>query len=526
MMKKTLILSLICLIAASSAIAQESDWEGRLRIGGIVKDEKGDRAAMQETYNIYDGFNIPSIYLNGRFNSRNYLKFDLTDFAMDNRRGYLDYRMTGLLKVRSRYTQSAQVFDPTRATESQRKNFFATASVTPGTYTEITGDYRLIKRTGDRIGWPGGVESNLGDSYDYNHHFGRLAVEVRTDRVGGTVALDATSLKDKVNELNDRDGQVLSANVFLPGIWIDRLTHVARGAIGESKLPTAGTNFKMYVGQYTGLLALYQGLQFKYRLYGSRVDDSSTGMFTDNFSHDFDLIYRDRWGSVAGGYGWEALDDDRSVTTYNNWRASVYLRTSDNKVSGNVTYASRDKEDMEKQTLLMDTETTRLKGKIDYRATKDLTIGGYFASRNRDLPDIGSKIEGQVGNAYARYSSNQGDVTGSVMVNYQFGDDDYQNIDSKFTTRSNFITGTLDFDWRDLNAGTAMTYMRIKEDLDIEKSVLSFWAGYTFLENWEARAKYNVYNYDDYLIITASNTNRFYTANIVWFDIGYHFGGK
>jgi hypothetical protein len=30
--------------------------------------------------------------------------------------------------------------------------------------------------------------------------------------------------------------------------------------------------------------------------------------------------------------------------------------------------------------------------------------------------------------------------------------------------------------------------------------------------------KYNVYNYDDYLIL-----GRYYTANVIWFNVGYAF---
>jgi hypothetical protein len=30
--------------------------------------------------------------------------------------------------------------------------------------------------------------------------------------------------------------------------------------------------------------------------------------------------------------------------------------------------------------------------------------------------------------------------------------------------------------------------------------------------------QYNVYNYDDYLL-----TSRLYTANVVWFNVGYEF---
>ena len=524
MTKRILIIALTGVMAASGVVAQDSQWEGLLRLGGIAKDETGNRLVMQETFNIYDGFSIPKIYLNGRFNERNYLRFDLTDFNQDNRRGYLEYRMPGFVRVYSNFTQSAQVFDPIRATESERKNFFVSAKVTPSSLARITGDYRLITRRGDRIGYPDSVMSSLGTQYDYDHHYGRLEVELKTDRVGGTIAIDASKVSDALDEFNDREGRVVSANVFLPGILTDRLTHVARGAIGESELPTSDVKYTMYMGQYNGILAIPYRLQFKYRLYGSRVDDEATGMFTDNFSHDFDLVYRDRWGSVAAGYGWEALDDDRSVTTYDNLRGALYLRMPDNTLSGSVTFASRDKEDKEKQTLLQDTETTRVRAKLDYRPKTNVTVGGSYAERTRDLNDISAKIEGSIAGAYASYSHDYsgglGDITGKIKANYQYADDDYSNRDtSEYKTTSHFITGTIEAQWeKKLDLGFGGTYMDIGEDLDIEKSILSFWAGYTFLDDWEVRAKYNVYNYDDFIL-----TSRFYTANIVWFDIGYHF---
>jgi len=63
-----------------------------------------------------------------------------------------------------------------------------------------------------------------------------------------------------------------------------------------------------------------------------------------------------------------------------------------------------------------------------------------------------------------------------------------------------------------------VTYLDIGGDLDIEKSILSVEAAYRFLEDFRAEVKYNVYNYDDYLIF-----NKYYTANVVWINVAYDF---
>ncbi len=39
---------------------------------------------------------------------------------------------------------------------------------------------------------------------------------------------------------------------------------------------------------------------------------------------------------------------------------------------------------------------------------------------------------------------------------------------------------------------------------------------YTVLDDLHVEVKYNVYNYDDYMIL-----NRYYTANVVWFNVAY-----
>ena len=63
-----------------------------------------------------------------------------------------------------------------------------------------------------------------------------------------------------------------------------------------------------------------------------------------------------------------------------------------------------------------------------------------------------------------------------------------------------------------------LSYIDIGKDLDIEKSILFFEGDYVFPQGFRVELKYNVYNYDDYLI-----RDRYYTGNVVWLNLGYDF---
>jgi hypothetical protein len=69
-----------------------------------------------------------------------------------------------------------------------------------------------------------------------------------------------------------------------------------------------------------------------------------------------------------------------------------------------------------------------------------------------------------------------------------------------------------------IDAQASFTYFQAGEDLDIRKSIVSVGLGYRFANGFSADARYNAYNYDDYLVIA-----RYYTANVVWLNIGYAF---
>ncbi len=524
------ILVVTCAVLASgrAAVAQSqadssSAWQGNVRVGGIVKDEVGDQSLMQETFNIHEGVTITKLYLNGRFNRNTHLFFDGDNLTLDGKRATLDLRQTGVGHFRSRYDESNFIFDPSGAVQATRRDWWSTLSLTPRRWLMVSGDYGLQTRRGDRIGYPNDVQSNLGTAYDSDLNRWRAQVEGNHHSgVAGAITYDGVALKDGLDARNERDGNVLSANLRLPGIVFDRLTHVLRGSVGESKLPNSdGASFDMMSIQYTGVAQVLRPLRLKYRFYGVQVDDHAADNQTDRWINDVDAEFHWRVATVTGGYGWEAWDDDRSVTTYDNVRAALYLRHPQQKISGSVSYSSRDKSDEEDKTLLRDTEYDRAEAKIDARPLTGFTIGGRVADRTRKMPDVGAEAKGLAASAYGAYryehSGDAGVIATTLGVDYRYGDDDYDNTVGEYHVTSQFVTGRIDLDiYQKITAAAAVHFITLDEDMDIEKSILSFELGYTFRKLYDAKVKYNVYNYDDFLV-----AGSYYTANVVWIDFGY-----
>ena len=490
-----------------------------------MKDESGDLSVMQETFNIYEGFSVSSIYLKGRFDDRSHLRLDLSDVNRDNRKGIFEYRRTGVARLYSRYDESRFIFDPSGNTEANRRDWWSTLSFTPSKNLWLSGDYNLQTRRGDRVGFPDATPGAIGDAYNSNLHRWRIEAQGRGSRgEGATVAYDGVSLSDKVSPLHERNGYVLSANLHLPNMFIKRLTHVVRGSIGRNELEQSGLGYDLKTIQYTGIVDPARTLRLKYRFHGARVEDEALQNQTDRYIHDVDAIVRGgRVATLAAGYGWEAWDDDRSVTTYDNMRASLTLRDPDDRVSGRLAWSNRDKDDSEDLTLLKDTEYARYEARIDAKPVAELTVGGRVADRTRKMPDVGAEASGRAASAYARYRFDRAgesrQLSSTVGVDYRYADDDYDNRVAAYRVKSHFVTARVDADVIErITAGAAVTYMSLEEDLDIEKSVLSFHLGYRFAGGYDVDVRYNTYNFDDYLV-----PGRFYTANVVWINIGYSF---
>jgi hypothetical protein len=492
-------------------------WDGTVKVGGVVMDETGDRSAVQETYNIHEGFNLARIKLNGAPGTGNYLMLDLRDIDLEGRQGDLLFRRPGLLQFSASYDQSRQVFDPDRAVASNRKSWNFGARVTPVMWLKLDGDFGTMSRDGRRLGYPpetaselGTTVSELGTGYDYSMRTGRVGAEARKDRRGAAVDLRFTDFTDDASPDADRTGKVVSVRAWTPCLLYNKLTHYFRAAYGVNRLSQGEIDHTLKSFQYTGVARPAHVVELKYNFDAQRVDDESTHLKTDRIQNNVDATLYHKDGTLSGGYGYETNDDDQHLTSYNTWRVGATMHGA--AYSTKIQYAGREKKDTEKLTLLENVEASRFLADMTVKPVKDLDVGVGYNVRDRETR--GNVLRGNVGYSYPGW--------GRISGTYTYTRDRYTDRAAGYDVNSHVVTARADLE-RIKNArfSGGVTYLQFRKDLDIEKSIVFMEAAYTVNRDYHFEVKYNVYNYDDYVLL-----DRYYTANVVWFNVAYDFHGK
>jgi len=506
-----IVAALVVMFGASSPGAATLD--GVVKVGGVILDEEGDLSTVQETYNVHDGFAVAQVRLNGRFDTGNSFRLDVRDINLDSRQGEFVYRIPQRFKLRAGYDQSRQVFDPTRATSSERKDFTVGAEVTAGRWFGVSGSFGYLTRTGDRLAFPAGSASVLGTDYDNALKVGQINVHGQKGRRGAALSYQMSDYSDDVNAEAARTGRVVSARLYTPSFFYDKWTHMLRGAYGVRGLSDNNLEYTFANVQYTGVVQPATAWRVRYNFEANRVDNESNRLKTDRFQNNLDLTYFHSRGRITGGYGYELNDDDRTLTKYNSWRAGATYRHG-SRFSAKVDYAERTKDDQEDLTLLKDVESSRIWGSLQLKPTDQVAFGGGYSKRERTLPDIAVSIEGDVVNGFGRYDLER---WGSVSADYSYANDEYDDLAGRFDTESHIVTGRAELTRiSNLRLAGGVTYMDIGKDLDIEKSSLFAEGAYKILRDYTLEVHYNVYNYDDYILL-----DRYYTANVVRINLVY-----
>ena len=111
------------MILAFASASFGADINGTIKLGGVIVDEDaGDLSAMQETYNIYEGFSATQLRLNGNLSPKTYFTLSLNDINLDNRKSDFEFWVPGRFRFFATYDQHRQVFDPDRVLNSSRKD--------------------------------------------------------------------------------------------------------------------------------------------------------------------------------------------------------------------------------------------------------------------------------------------------------------------------------------------------------------------------------------------------------------------
>ncbi len=506
-----LILALAAPLAASASPGRSLD--GTLKLGGIIRNQTGDRSAVQETYNVYDGFSVTQVRLNGMLDARNFVALDLADINLDSRKGDFVYRGPGRSRLTAGYVQHRQIFSPDGGVSSMRKDWRVGAETAPVRWLGLSGGFQSQTRDGDRLPYPPGTLSVLGTGYDNALRSGELTAEVRDKGRGAAVTYRVSQYTDRLDESTNRLGQVVSARVYAPCRFYGRLTNLLRGAYGVRRLSNRDLEYTLANVQYTGVLRPVDAVQLRYAFEGNRVDDRATRLKTDRFRNDVDATWYHAYGQVRAGYGYETNDDDRTLTSASTWRVGTDVRLR-RIVDARVDWASRVKKDQEELTLLKDVDASQIRAKLELHPGNTGALGVGFTRRERDFTSIQVDLKGDVLNAFGRYGR---PGWGAVSADYTHSADDCRDLTGGFHLRSHVVTGRVEVERiPNLRLASGVTYLNLRRDLDIEKTLVFVEGSYTLFDDYHLEARYNVYNYDDYVLI-----DRYYTANVLRIDVAY-----
>ena len=507
-------IALTLTLTLAAAARPAGTLDGTVKLGGIIMNETGDRSTVQETYNLHDGFSVSQIRLNGTFDPRQYFALDLRDINLGARQGDFVYRVPGTFKLTAGFDQHRQIFSPEGRVRSERKDWKTGALFSPKPWLDLSGGFGVQTRDGDRLPFPSGTLGVLGNRYDNALKNGEVTVEARKGRRGGAITYRASDFADELDPAADRRGHVVSARLYAPCILYDKWTHFLRAAYGSRRLSNADLEYTLANFQYTGVVQPVEAFRLRYNFDASRIDDKSTRLKTDRFQNDLEATWLHRYGQVSGGYGYETNDDDRTLTSYDNWRAGATFRYG-KYVNARVDYASRVKKDQEELTLLKDVEASQVRARLQVQPRDDIVLGGGYTKRERELPDLRVSADGDIATAFGRYDCKG---WGALSADYSFTTDDFRDLAGRFHTESQFATGRLEFERiRNLRLAGGATYMDVDGDLDIEKSIVFVEGAYTLSNDYSIEVKYNAFNYDDYILL-----DRYYTANVLRIDVGYN----
>jgi len=507
------ILAAALVVALGACSSTAATLDGTVKVGGIILDEEGDRSAVQETYNVYDGLAVSQVLLNGRLSGGNSFFLDARDLNLDSRQGSFVYRIPQRLRLSAQYDQHRQVFDPLRAVTSDRKEFNVGAELTAGRWFGVSGSFGHLTREGDRLPFPSGTESVLGTRYDNVLQFGQITVHGQKGRRGAALSFRASEYSNELDARGDRSGRIVTARVYAPSPFYEKWTHMLRGAYGVRELSDTDVDYTLANFQYTGIVEPVAAWQLRYNFEGNRIDHEATGLKTDRFVNDLDILYFYPRGRILAGYAYEINDDDRSLTSYHSWRAGVTYR-SGSRIAAKLDYSARVKNDQEDLTLLKDVEASRIRGSVQVQPVDRISLGGSYTKRQRELPDIDVKADGDVATGFGRYEIRS---WGSVGVDYSYANDEYRDLAGRFDSESHFVTARAELTRiKNLRLAGGGVYMDIGKDLDIEKSSVFVEGSYKVRGGYGLEVRYNVYNYDDYILL-----DRYYTANVVRINLVY-----
>ena len=510
--------ALLCTVIALGLIGSVSgatNGTASVKMGYVFVSDTGSLNLNQETFNLYQGFGLSVQNLRYSFGDGITLGADLRNITLNNRNLRATLRKPGQFSLSVTNNQYRRVYSGDGSDFTRRAQTGVQASYQPLRYVKVYGGYSLNDKHGTSVSLVSSaldtvtsvtdyaqtsfnVGTQIGDKYgvvrvDYRHFLLNDRTLADVDHKADYFATSLSSSIPMVKQLFVAGGYAYRKDAY------SRLTTTVRtnelwGAV-KATLPD---------GLLAELRMVYDMTKHSAPARRDSVQEFDNILTTAMLGKSFE-----RLGGIQVGYEQRVADDFTNKTTSKGYIFNGWCRPINNLyVSGRFTTR---KKDVDAGSILTGTESgNRGQVMVSYSDTTWGVASVRWQSRIRKNDDLNTKVEYQSISPSLEFKLKS---YGRLVGTYSYSTGKFNNMSSKVSYEflDHVVTGTYYLPtWHNLTADVGGTFYASRRENDIEKSNLNFGASYTFLNEYHLEARYNVFNYDNYLI-----NDSYYTGNIV-----------
>lgn len=498
--------ALILTAVAAAGGVNAAEGEGRLSVGYILIDEEGNRSVNQETFNLYEGFDVSVEDFGYRTNNGLRLRMDLRQVTLENRRLELQADKAKLFSLSIYDNKYRRIYSPSAAASTKRESAGGQLSVHPVRQLELFGGLGRISRRGHEVFLFDPSASARQSPVDYSQRFWNAGAEARLRAARVRVSYRDRETDDNTTDGPDRRVKWLRTRLVTPLPLTRRALLVGGYQYRGDDVPETTTELVTNLGW--GAMELYFPGEFvlDYRILFARTDHEGNGTRTDNLLNAVSIGRRWRQSaSLRVGYENHIADDPINRSEAHRLLLSGWIRRS--RLHLRALTGARSREIVSGSTLLGDEEHTRyLIGATLSDRRRSLSVDYRARTREHDATSTRADFH-----SISTTASMEWSAYGKLSLDYTYYLGQFENRDSEFELADHVLSGALQtISWRGLTASLAGSYFRSLRDRDIEKFSIEIGVEYQIHRLHSVDVRYSAFNFDDFQTLGA-----FYTGNIV-----------
>jgi hypothetical protein len=485
--------SLLLLLPALSPAQAKSNLSGQVGLGYTFLDDSGKKTTTEEVYNIYSGFIVENLNLQGLFRGNSAFELDLSNVNKDNRSFYFSLRKAGRFSLNSRCNQSRFLYDENGYFKSIRtiSSVWGDYQITP--FFKLKADYyHHLKKYYNQNSSAGSEEEEEENKQFFQS--GGVGILLKSGKRYLDVEYRLRSFDSEIKNLFDRNGSRIKAVLNTP---LQQNVYLSLSYLHDNnklKNPDLSLTTNLYQG--TAFYQPVKKVNLTAKFSFQRTDDRSTSVTSDIIRGGGEVSYKFQPGyDVNLGYQYERRKEQEAVGI-NSYLAGLYFQPIP-ELSLKARYLFEKRKDPEEVTLTGPWDNEKVLVEMKSRPVKEIDFKLRYEDRTRKNPDISTSTSDR---GYISFASFSPKNWLDLQLTYYLLKADYTNTIGKFRVDNHTLTSLLTLKpWTRLTLSGGWNHIDLRKDLDIRKEGVVAGFDYSLWNNFSLQGKYELYTYDDYI---------------------------